>query len=38
VLQYLKTGKEFVVAEKGEIELRGKANRLSLYGVKLAAG
>jgi adenylate cyclase len=38
VLQYLKTGKEFVVAEKGEIELRGTANRLSLYGVKLAAG
>jgi len=37
VLNYLGLDNDFVVEEKGEIELRGKADKLSLYGVKLAA-
>ena len=37
VLNYLSLDNDFIVEEKGEIELRGKADKLSLYGVKLAA-
>jgi adenylate cyclase len=36
MLNYISFGSEFVVEEKGEIELRGKSTRLSLYGVKSA--
>ncbi len=35
MLHYLDPGKNFCVEEKGEIALRGKANKLSLYGVRL---
>jgi adenylate cyclase len=37
MLKYLDPGKEFTVEATGEIELRGKANKLMLYGVKQAA-
>ena len=37
MLDYINPGNDFVVEEKGEIELRGKAHKLVLYGVKLAA-
>ncbi len=37
MLNYINFEKDFVVEEKGEIELRGKAHKLNLYGVKLAA-
>lgn len=36
MLHYINLGNDFVVEEKGEIELRGKAHKLVLYGVKLA--
>lgn len=35
MLNYIKPGSDFIIAEKGAIELRGKANKLSLYGVRL---
>lgn len=38
MLHYITPGKEYIVEEKGEIELRGKANKLMLYGVKSASG
>lgn len=34
MLHYISFENEFVVEKKGEIELRGKANRLILYGVR----
>lgn len=34
MLNYFHPGTEFIVEEKGEIELRGKAHKLRLYGVK----
>jgi adenylate cyclase len=37
MLKYLQLDNEFIAEEKGEIELKGKANRLMLYGVKPAA-
>ena len=37
MLHYLKLENDFVVEEKGEIELRGKAHKLCLYGLKLSA-
>jgi len=37
MLHYIKLENEFIVEEKGEIELRGKAHKLNLYGLKLAA-
>ena len=33
VLNYIELGKNFVAEEKGEIELRGKAHQLTLYGI-----
>lgn len=36
MLNYINLENDFIVEEKGEIELRGKANKLSLYGVRLA--
>lgn len=36
MLNYIKPEKDFIIEEKGEIELRGKAHKLSLYGVKSA--
>jgi adenylate cyclase len=37
MLSFIKSRNDFIVEEKGEIELKGKANKLSLYGVRLAA-
>jgi adenylate cyclase len=37
MLDYIDFENEFVVEEKGKIELRGKAHKLNLYGVKSAA-
>jgi len=37
MLKYLEPENEFILEKKDEIELRGKAQKLSLYGVKLAA-
>ncbi len=37
MLHYLSAEKDFTVEEKGEIELKGKAHKLRLYGVKPAA-
>jgi adenylate cyclase len=37
MLKYIHPGSDFIVEEKGNIELRGKANKLSLYGVRLKA-
>lgn len=37
MLNYINLENDFIVEEKGEIELRGKTHKLSLYGVKLAA-
>jgi adenylate cyclase len=36
MLNFINFGNDFVVEEKGKIELRGKAHKLSLYGVKPA--
>ncbi len=36
MFNYIKLENDFIVEEKGEIELKGKANKLSLYGVRLA--
>ncbi len=36
MLNYLDLGNEFIVEKKDEIELRGKAHKLSLYGVRSA--
>ena len=36
LLNYLRLENDFIAEEKGEIELRGKANKLRLYGVKPA--
>jgi hypothetical protein len=37
MLNYLELENEFILEKKDEIELRGKSQKLSLYGVKLAA-
>jgi adenylate cyclase len=37
MLKYLSLENDFIVEEKSEIELKGKAEKLSLYGVKSAA-
>ena len=37
MLNYINFEHDFTVEEKGKIELRGKADKLSLYGVKPAA-
>jgi adenylate cyclase len=37
MVHYLAAEKDFTMEEKGEIELKGKANKLRLYGVKPAA-
>jgi adenylate cyclase len=37
MLKYIDFGKDYVVEEKGKIELRGKEHKLSVYGVNLAA-
>ncbi len=37
MLKYLNPGNEFIIEATGEMELRGKANKLMLYGVKAAA-
>ena len=34
MLNYLNLKNEFIIEEKGEIELKGKTNKLRLYGVK----
>jgi adenylate cyclase len=34
MLNYLLLGHDFIAEEKGEIELKGKTNKLRLYGVK----
>jgi adenylate cyclase len=36
-LNKLALGNEFIAEEKGEIELKGKANKLSLYGIRPAS-
>jgi adenylate cyclase len=36
MLQYIRPGDDFVLEEKAEIALKGKANKLSLYAVKQA--
>ena len=36
LLNYLRLEDDFIAEEKGEIELKGKANKLRLYGVKPA--
>jgi adenylate cyclase len=36
MLNFINPGNEFNIEPKGEIELKGKAQKLSLYGVKLA--
>jgi adenylate cyclase len=36
ILPFIKNNNKFVLKEKGEIELKGKSDKLSLYGVKLA--
>lgn len=36
MFNYIQLENDIIVEEKGEIELRGKANKLRLYGVKLA--
>jgi adenylate cyclase len=36
MLNYLELENEFILEKKDEIELRGKSQKLSLYGVKLA--
>lgn len=36
MLNYLLLGHDFIAEEKGEIELKGKTNKLRLYGVKPA--
>jgi adenylate cyclase len=38
MMQYIPFQNEFIIEEKGEIELKGKADKLHLYGVKSAAG
>jgi adenylate cyclase len=38
LLNYIQLGSDFMVEEKGNIELKGKANKLSLYGVRLKVG
>ncbi len=37
ILNYLELENEFILEKKDEIELRGKSQKLSLYGVKLSA-
>jgi len=37
MLNYLSLENEFIAEEKGEIELRGKANKLRLYGIRKAS-
>jgi len=37
MLDYVNLEKDFILEKKDEIELRGKSQKLSLYGVKLAA-
>jgi adenylate cyclase len=37
MLDYINLEKDFILEKKDEIELRGKSQKLSLYGVKLAA-
>ncbi len=36
MLSYINFGDEFIIEEKGGIELKGKSHKLCLYGVKLA--
>ncbi len=36
ILPFIKNNNKFVLKEKGEIELKGKSDKLSLYGIKLA--
>lgn len=37
MLKFIDFDTDFIIEEKGKIELRGKTDKLSLYGVKLAA-
>jgi len=36
MLPFVKDNKKFILKEKGEIELKGKSEKLSLYGVQQA--
>ena len=38
MLQFISMNNDFVVEETGDIELKGKSQKLRLYGVRLAAG
>ena len=35
MVQFIKNNKKYILKEKSEIALKGKSEKLSLYGVKL---